>query len=166
MSDRDRTTAAGKPLMPRWIKGALVVSLAVNLLVLGAIGGAFWRFGPPGEHGGRAGPPDLSSYGAAYVRALPPDARHAMFRQMRSDAGGKVPDRATRRAHYQALLAALRKEPLDVTTLRNVLDQQAQASVSVQAAAQNAWLAQIETMSMSDRQSYAQALEDRLARRA
>ena len=41
--------ASGAPLRhaPRWLLGALFTSLAVNLIVIGLVAGALWRFHAP-----------------------------------------------------------------------------------------------------------------------
>lgn len=53
------TMPSGETSPPRqsWIKGALIASLALNLLIIGVVAGGIWRFrhhggfGPPGERG-------------------------------------------------------------------------------------------------------------------
>ena len=61
-------------------------------------------------------------------------------------------------------MQALRADPFDVTRVRSVLDQQASASVTVQQAVQDAWLAEIASMDASERAAYADRLQEVLAR--
>ena len=62
-----------KPKASQWLWTALVASLALNLLMMGAIGGTLWRF----RHGGgqQFGP---AFAGPSVLRHLPPDRREAL----------------------------------------------------------------------------------------
>jgi uncharacterized membrane protein len=147
------------PRQRRILRWALGLSLALNLLVLSAIGGALWRHGGPGQ---RDNLPGLRSYATPYVQALPQDVRRDLHREMRAGRQGPHLDREARRAHYEQMLAALRAEPFDPAAAQAVLTTQSDAVASVQAAAHAAWLAQVDAMSAEERGAYADALETHL----
>jgi uncharacterized membrane protein len=46
MTEAGTAEQEGGSRTPRWLLGALIASLALNLLVIGAIGGAMWRHHP------------------------------------------------------------------------------------------------------------------------
>ena len=101
----------------RW---ALGLSLGVNLLVLGLVAGAAYRF--DGPHGGAIR--HMRDYGTPYVMALPEERRRAVFADARKGREDKSVSRAARRALYQEALTAIRAEPFDPAEARRVLDLQ------------------------------------------
>lgn len=153
-----RTPGAKTGTKMRW---ALGLSLAVNLLFVGAIGGAVYRnAGGPGmdRHGG----PEVRSYGSPYVRALPRKDRRDLHEHLKADNGAARPSRAERRAHYESMLAVLRADPFEVAAVHDILTSQGDAAQTMQTAAHTAWLGRISAMSASERQSYADRLEREL----
>lgn len=68
---------------PRWIKVTLVVSLALNLLVAGAVGASvFWPHMRPigeGPHGGLARPAAMQTAARHLMWKLPRERRRALF---------------------------------------------------------------------------------------
>ena len=99
---------------------ALGLSLALNVMILGALGGAMWRHGGPGPHGG-GDLPGLRSYASPYVQALPPEARRGLHGKMRTSGKAHHLDREARRALYDEMLAALRAEPFQADVAAAVL---------------------------------------------
>jgi len=144
----------------KWMRWALGLSLGVNLLVVGLVAGAAYRF--DGPHGGPGG--SARDFGTPYIAALAKDRRREIFKGLRQDRPAGHLDRAARRALYSEVVQALRADPFDVTRVRSVLDQQASASVTVQQAVQDAWLAEIASMDASERAAYADRLQEVLAR--
>lgn len=136
----------------RVLKVALGVSLAVNLAVLGLVGGTIWRHGGPPSS---ARTPDLRSFGAPYVRALPKESRRAVFQAARS--GG--PDRRSRHQTYRKMLTVLREDEWSQDTAQDVLAGQGKAAQSFLDKATAAWLAQVSQMSQHERWAYADRLE-------
>ncbi len=148
MSD---ATGQPKPRIRLWLRVVLGVSLALNLLVLGLVGGAMMRFGGP--DGMRPLPRTI---GAALFRELPRADRRALSSRSRGSLG----DHQTRRsANLMSLGDALRASPFDPEAVGAVLDQHAAARARVQKSVQQAWLAQVSTMSDEARQAYATRLE-------
>lgn len=150
--------AQPQPRLKRRIKILLALSLALNLLFIGLIAGAAYRHG--GKGGGHG--PSLQSYGAPYMRALPREQRKVLNQAMRAD--GVMPGRAERRRFYRDVLAALRAESFDPASVGAALSKQREVVGAVQTAAQDAWLKLVAEMSPSERQTYADALEERLKR--
>lgn len=99
-------TAAARPRR-RWLMPLLVASLAVNLLIAGAMAGWAWRHGPGGPDGpgGRHGGPDR-------IVGLLPESKQDQARAIidRYRAGDAKRD-ADRKAAQEAMLAALTAEP-------------------------------------------------------
>lgn len=156
MSDRSRTFP--------WGRLVLGLSLALNLVIIGIVAGAFWRFGKDHDHAARRG---AGAFAAPYVLALPRDDRHALREALQ--AQGPNDRRAARRASYEAVLAALRAEPFDSDALAAALKRQREAAIAGQLAAETAWLRQIETMDRETRADYADRVErilDRKRRRS
>ena len=153
---RTDTPAPIRPLI-RWVLG---LSLALNLLIIGAIAGAFLRHGGPPDRGGRF---DAAGYGAPYVQAL----SRADKRQMRKalkDLRGSLPSRKDRRALYGEMLTVLRADDFDRDRVLALFETQRGIALSVQSAAQDAWLAHISAMSLQERRAFADRLEEVLRR--
>lgn len=98
----------------RWVMPVLIASLALNLLVAGAMAGWAWRHGP-GGHGGRHGGPDR-------ILWLLPDAKRDQARAIidryrQSDAARDAEGAASRKA----VLAALTAEPFQRPALEQAL---------------------------------------------
>ncbi len=108
---------AARPATSRWLKVALVVSLAMNLAVLGAVGGAV-------VHDARqAGRPMARDLGfGPFTDALSPEDRAALGKAFMRDGGKPRDMRRELRAEYGQLLTALRAEPFDEAKLRGVFD--------------------------------------------
>ncbi|EDM71670.1 hypothetical protein RAZWK3B_19996 [Roseobacter sp. AzwK-3b] len=96
--------------MGKWMRGLLVVSLALNLLVAGAVAGHLISGG--GGHG-RHHAPGIDAAGGPMTRALDERDRRAIARQLREAYRDGRPGRAEQRAAFDALIADLRKTPFD-----------------------------------------------------
>lgn len=142
----------------RSIKIALGLSVALNLLFVGVMGGAFWRSKDAGIGAARG----MQSYAAPYVRALPKDDRRALHKAIR--ATNPLMSRDARRAVYTQMLATLRNEPFDAGAAQAVLEGQGNAMARVQKAAQEQWLLSVTAMSTAERAAYADRLEEALKR--
>ncbi len=144
-----------------WGKVLLVVSLALNLLVIGAIGGALlsggkWRSHHTAGMEGRGGP---------MVRALSHEDRHAMGDQMRAAMEDAGLSRVSRSQSYDALADALLSEPFDADLVRERMD-------AVQAPYQQRFklgrsllIDRLSAMSLEEREDYARRLKKTLHRR-
>jgi uncharacterized membrane protein len=109
MTDRASEAASEAQRSPRWIKIALVASLALNLLILGTIGGSIWasRHGPAVT--GRSGGPHM----LGFTRTLPYERRFEIWKVTRHELRALRPLRKdVRRARAQAR-AVLMAQPFD-----------------------------------------------------
>ena len=152
MSEIIKNPEPPRPQMRLWLRILLGVSLALNLLVVGLVGGAMWRFGGPD---GTRPPP--RTIGAALYRALPREDRRALLAQSRGKFPGVRDGR--RKAGIQAVSAALRATPFDADAVMAILEAQAAARDDLQKSLQRAWLVRVGAMSAEQRRLYADRLE-------
>ncbi len=134
----------------------LVISLALNLAVLGLVVGA----GASGRFGKE--PPRSFDLGLGPVaRALDKDERRAIGRTMRQD-------RALRdfnlRNRVTDMVSALKAEPFEPDVFRELMAAQASRIAEVQATAQNAFIEQIAAMTPERRRAFADRLAEELSR--
>ncbi|MEM6657257.1 MAG: periplasmic heavy metal sensor [Pseudomonadota bacterium] len=134
-----------------WVPVVLVISLALNLLIVGIAAGTVLRL--KGSDHAKAPP----GFGPALYRALPKDDRKAM----RSELFGLHKNGSLgRRQGFQDLSDALIATPFDPLAVELLLQQQAQSSAELQATLQARWLERVSLMSDAERQIYAERLED------
>ena len=141
----------------RWVSVLLTVSLAINLLIVGVAAGTIYRV-KGGDHG--KAPP---GFGSALYRALPKDDRRVLRGEL---SGRHVRGAELRSQDFAALGAALRAEPFDPAAVQVLLQQQAQFMADTQSALQKQWLERVTAMSDTERQAYADRLEDVVHRRS
>ncbi|MCC6008284.1 MAG: periplasmic heavy metal sensor [Rhodobacteraceae bacterium] len=151
--------------MGRGWGAVLVISLALNLAVVGLVAGAAlrWQGGPPAETSERAGPARGAPVFALgpYGRALDRDGR-AEWRAMamaRSDDLAR--GRAALRADVAALAALLQAEHFDAEAARDLLARQRANARAQEAIAHEILLEQLAGMPAENRR----ALAERLTRR-
>lgn len=135
----------------KWMPILLVLSLAVNLLIVGVVVGTVLRF--RGDDRGRIPP----GFGPALYHALPKADKRALRGQL-SDMRSRGSHR--RAEDFNALSDALRTVPFDPAAVELLLVQQAQATADLQDALHQQWLARVTEMSDQDRLIYADQLED------
>lgn len=151
------TEQTPKSRTPVWIKIVLVLSLALNLAILGLVAGFVMR--APGPVLG-AGPG--MSFGLPYVIALDREDRRAVMDAVRGNPD--LPDRRARRDNYRRIVELIRSDPLDVDGIKAALERQVVTTRTVQSAAQAAWLQRIEAMNAEQRATYADRIEEVLRR--
>lgn len=144
----------------RGFRWALGISLALNLIFVGVFAGAALRH--MGDSGKGPGP-QMQSFGAPMSRALPPDARRALRRQLRKELAG-VLSRRERQALYGQILTALRADPFDATDVSSLFAVQRDVAGQVQDRAQEVWLEIVSGMSVEDRRLVADRLQEALSR--
>lgn len=136
----------------RWMPVVLGLSLAVNLAVAAAVVGASWR-----HKGGDHREARVARGGAIYMQALPREARHALFKELRAAQ--------PRQMETGNMIAALRQEPFDPSAATRVLAAERDAGLARQDAATALWLDYVTSMTASERNVYADRLQDLLDRR-
>lgn len=144
----------------RWMRALLVVSLALNLLVAGIAGGALFKW----SHGGRPHPPRLDMAGGPLTRALAPEDRHAIGREMRRAYRSGDTPHADLRAELEGLVTDLNAAPFDATAVERRLVRHRAAFVDRLERGQQLLLDRLVAMSPEERRAYAQRLGAGLAR--
>ncbi|WP_425041235.1 periplasmic heavy metal sensor [Primorskyibacter sp. S187A] len=157
MSDTDQK----QPRSGRVLRVLLFVSLAGNLVVLGLVVGAVLKGGP------HDGPRNLARDTVApFTRALAREDRRSIGRDIRQTvAGGDAAAwRAARQQRYTEALRLLREESFDADAFGAVLAGQVAQVQAVAGAGSVALTRHIAGMSASERQSYADRVEEELRR--
>jgi uncharacterized membrane protein len=159
MSDPTPNTTPAAPRPKRWPTVLLVISLALNLAVLGAIAGAHVR---DRRDAALLPPPERMAVGdtgiGPFIDALPRDMRGRMGQALRAH-GGLAPDRAALAQDFRSMLAALRAEPYDSDALAAVLKAQRARFEARVTQSQAVLLDEIAAMSPADRAAFADRLE-------
>ena len=122
MTDLDKQMQPTPPVTTgRGIRIALAVSVALNLGVLGVIGGALLK-GGPGHHG-----PMVRDVGFGFIsEALTSEQREDLRRRFIADHPRVLSEWSAMRNDAFAVLAALRTEPFDPEALKLALAAQGQ----------------------------------------
>lgn len=150
-------------MSPRTLKLALIISVCLNLLVIGAVVGAL-AFGPGGagdrdrrsDGTSRGGPPELM----AFSRTLDAPQRKELRDRLRSDPvlrGGRERLSGGR----DAIINALRAEPFDVEALRQAMIEQRGVQVELATRGIDALVDVINGLNAEDRTAFAAELERR-----
>jgi len=148
-------TGSKKMAAPRWMRVLLGVSLALNLLVIGLVSGAYVRMGGLQGLDRLRAPP--RTVGAAMFRELSGEDRRALRdRSNGMNMGGSMP-----MTHHARLMAeamevseAVRAVPFDPQALSDILEQQARKRQGFQKSVQQVWVERVTTMSASEREAY------------
>ncbi|MBM7069243.1 periplasmic heavy metal sensor [Actibacterium sp. 188UL27-1] len=152
--------AAGSP---RWIRIALVASLAVNLLILGAIGGAVLS-GKPGP-GGRSGD-EIRRLGVGpYGRALTSEQRAVLRDRMGARRADLSRTGRALRQDFRQTLIVLRADDLDTARLAEMLQRQRAGAQALRDVGQDLMIEVIGQMSVAERRAFADRLEQSQKRR-
>ena len=136
-----------------WIRITLFLSLALNVLVIGAIVGVALR---GGEQRFRA-PPQFLSAGGPLLNAIPNDERRALLRDLRDrvrDGQGGV--LRGRREAVGRLADVIAAEPFDRAALEAELQVQIDLGNSILTEAQAALVDWVEGLSPEEREAYAE----------
>lgn len=153
MADDDLSRSSPSRL---W-RTVLVLSLALNLAVLGMVVGAGFS-GRFSDHAPRS-----FDFGLGPVaRALDPSERRAVGSVMRRDDALRSVDL---RGNASEMIAALRADPFDPARLETLMADQMVQTAVIQRSAQQALLMEITDMSPERRANFADRLDEELTRR-
>lgn len=142
----------------RGLRIALAVSVALNLLILGLIGGAVIGAG------GRNDGPDLRALGLGpFVRGLEREDRQSL--RERIDRESLRGERRAVAMSLRGVQSALRAEPFDRAAAQAALSRSRAAAGALQAAGHGALLDQLVAMDAASRAALADRLERVLRRR-
>ena len=147
----ETSDAAPRRGLRGWIKALLFASLALNVLVLGAVATLALR-GPPDRDMARSARPAP----VAYYMALERDDRRVL-RDAQRGAGPRDPQ--ARQNRRDAVLRSLRADPFDPEAFAAALTADLAAEEGRIAALRQALLRQVTAMDGPERQAYAQRLE-------
>lgn len=150
---------------PRWMAVALSLSLALNLLIAGALLGAWLRH--DGAHGAdrtRTAAVERLLGRSPFVAALAPEDRRAVLSDLRDRTGPLMRNRADLRQRLEAVLETLRAEDLDRGRLEALIAEQRMLGMRRMEIGEAALIGRIAEMSLEERRAYADRL-DRSIRR-
>lgn len=139
----------------------LLVSLALNLLVVGLVTGFFVSGGP--EKRSDRNPRDI---GSLYMRALDPEDRRALRRDFTAGLASQGRDREAVVTDLQAGLDALRASPFDADAFRQAMADQSTRRTQREEIGRQALAAQIDEMTQAERSAYADRVEQGLEKLA
>lgn len=143
----------------RWVKVLLALSLTLNMLVIGTIGGAAVSF----KRGG--GPHSFRdiSYGP-YSRALSHADRKEIGAALRREAGAFRGNMPKMRAAYQALLDVLQADEYDRSKVHELVRAQQEIGLKRQEIGLRLLLERLDSMTNQQRQKFAKRLKHALKR--
>lgn len=158
------TAPADRPRR-RWVTIALIVSLSLNLLVVGMIGGlALNRAGPPREsHDRPPGSSELMSAGPL-ARALTTEERRALARELFKNRDQLRAARRQLQGGLEQAVAVLQADQFDRAALAAVMQQQNTILVEQVGDMQELLLDHLEGLDPAQRAEMAERLNDVLHR--
>ncbi|MCG6882962.1 MAG: periplasmic heavy metal sensor [Silicimonas sp.] len=146
----------------RWLMPALLVSAALNLLIVGIVAGALLSPDGPRRRGGEDERAVRGVLGEPFFRALPARQRREMVREIVGNRDAFREGREALRTRFESFLGALRAETFDREAAAALLGQQRQAAIRRQEQGEALLLDRLEGMTRDERAAYADALEERL----
>ncbi len=147
----------------RWLIPALLVSLAINLLIVGIVVGFAVSPNAP-RNTDRVGGPARSIIGEPFVRALPKKDRQALIKAIGAERGRLRENRAALRARFEALLVALRADPFETEAVSQLLQEQRSVAIRRQRIGEAILIERLAAMSPDERAAYAERLAHSLRR--
>ena len=158
MADNKTPPSGG---MKPWLRVLLVLSLALNLLVIGAVVGAMfsWSSWRP-HHGSR-----LETAGGPLTRALSSEDRRAIGKEMRKAHRGDKGQREKHHAELEGLVAELKAMPFDPAPVEERLRRHRQSFDARFDLGLKLLLERLIQMSPDERAGYADRLQEVLDKR-
>lgn len=153
------TQMNGRGLKGRGMQVALALSVTLNLIVAGLVGGAMLR-GPHGPEG-----KDREFSFGPFSEAMEPAERKALRKDILQRAPGLRQMRQNMRSDMDKVLAALRAEPFDPVALTTVMEAQQTRLTGQISVGSHALRDFLLTMDTAHRHAFADRLEDRLKHR-
>lgn len=134
--------------LPRWAKFALIASIALNVLVFGAVAGAFMRGGPDG-------PAARGSNILGYIATMPQEKRQKLFATTRDLRSQIRPLRQAAREAARERVAALVAEPFDKQRYLAAQTKQIEAESRLRLMLRDLVAEAAATMSQDERRAFA-----------
>lgn len=151
------------PRTARWVKLVLVLSLGLNLLILGMMAGAW--LSPDGPRAARIDDAARDLGATPFIGALEPADRRALFGAIRREAEPLRQNRDELRLRFEALLGALRADPFDPAEVQALLALQRGAATERLMIGERLLVDRLAQMSPAARDAFADRLEEGLRRR-
>jgi|GEM_PF-364293 len=146
-----------------WVKYVLIISLGLNLAVVGMVLGAAFSGGH--DRKGFRPPPDVSGM-HSLLRALP-ESKRSDARQYFRDNRAKMKQTGQHlRATALDARSAIVADPFDPAALSQAFAVQRETLGMTAVDAHNAFVSIISTMTLEERKAYVEALNERRMRRA
>lgn len=142
---------------PLWMRLTLLISLALNVLVIGAVIG-FVLTGGPEKRAER----DRSDFGSFYTRALSDEDRRALRRDFMNGLERQGRDRTAFIADMRATVDTLRAQPFNPEAFVSALSEQSTQRARREEMGQRVLANRVAAMSDAERAAYADRIEDRL----
>lgn len=156
MSDASRPETEPRPGGARWLKYALIASLALNLLIVGAVAGTMIGFGKH-HHGPRVGHPRGEDFGLmGLTRTLPEERRKEVRKQLREDRGKLRPLFEDIRAARREAADKLAADPFDRTALEGALATVSDRERTLRQEAVGIFLGHVERLTADERRTLAE----------
>jgi uncharacterized membrane protein len=149
MTDAGNANAAATRRTPRWMLVALFVSLALNLIVVGSVAGAVWRFRTPPVSAASVTPNLLG-----YASTLPLERRKHIWSQTVEERNHIRPFRRDVRAMREETIKALIAEPFDRARFLAAQARQAEAENRARAAAQDLFVKIADSLTKEERHAF------------
>ena len=149
------TETPAKPGMKRWLRVVLVLSLAVNFVVIGLVGGAALHFGRSGP------PPHISDRGGVLIfKALEREDRREIGKSIRKSYREYAKTVGKEKAQYKTIADAIEADPMDVDALRQASAAIDDRMTQRRVIARDAWLEKVSSMTVDERKAYAARLRE------
>lgn len=151
---------AAAPSAGRGVRIALILSLTLNLLIVGVVVGSILT------HGGRNDPRRVLNVGfGPYTEALAPEDRAALREGFLKSMPDVLKRRSETRAEMARLADAIRAEPFDRAAVAAVMDDQAARIEERMQLGRNLLLDRLDVMGPEARRALADRMERMRARR-
>ncbi len=135
----------------RWLRIALVASLATNFLVIGAVGGSLWVL----RHGGPPPPGGIAGNVVAFTATLSGERRRALIQATSEERKGLRPHRAELIRARMEVARALTAEPFDKERLAAALREAQATEVRAREAFNRLFITASERMTPDERRAFA-----------
>lgn len=146
----------------RWIMPVLVVSLALNMLIVGIVAG--WTFSTGGKQPDRVSREVSNLVGPQFFRALEQSDRRALVRDIVRQRDRVRENRTALKDRIARLLVELEAETLDTEAVRALLEEQRTSVARRHQFGEELLLTRLSEMSATERQAFAARLAESLKR--
>jgi uncharacterized membrane protein len=149
MTDAGNANVGSKRRTPRWMLGLLFASLALNLVVVGSVAGAVWRFHKPPPPPGAVIPNLLG-----YASTLSTERRKQIWEQTAEERRHLRPYRREVRAAREETIKALLAEPFDKQQFLAAQTRQAETENRARTAAQELFAKIADNLTPQERRAF------------